>query len=72
MRIITAISSDSVKPKELDRLKTPCFSSIRFTENLNSCLEGPQFTCIQCMINNKNLESYNFFFHSSFLCVTAP
>ena len=72
MRIITAISSDSVKPKELYRLKTPCFSSIRFIENLNSCLEGPQFTCIQCMINNKNLESYNFFVHSSFLCVTAP
>ena len=43
-----------------------------FTENLYSSLERPHFTCTQCMINKKNLESYNFFAYSSFLCVTAP
>ena len=72
MRITIAISSESVKPKEVDRLKTYCFSSILFTKNLNFSLERPHFTCIQCMINNENLESYNFFAHSSFLCATAP
>ena len=65
-------SSGSVKPKELDRLNMFCFSSILFTENLNSSLERTLFTCRQCMINNKNLESYKFVAHSSFLCVTAP
>ena len=70
--ISIAISSKSVKPKELVRLNIRCSQNITFTENLYSSLERPHFTCTQCMINKKNLESYNFFACSSFLCVTAP
>ena len=67
-----AISSKNIKPKELVRLNNLCSQNITFTENLNPSLKRPHFTCTQCMINNKNLESYNFFSYSSFLCVTAP
>ena len=70
--ISIAISSKNVKPKELVRLNNLCSQNITFTENLYSSLERPHFTCTQCMINKKNLESYNFFAYSSFLCVTAP
>ena len=70
--ISIAISSKSVKPKELVGLNIRCSQNITFTENLYSSLERPHFTCTQCMINKKNLESYSFFAYSSFLCVTAP
>ena len=40
-------SPENVKPKELDRLNMFCFSSILFTENLNSSLERTLFTCRQ-------------------------
>ena len=58
--ISIAISSKNVKPKELVRLNNLCSQNITFTENLYSSLEMPHFTCTQCMINKKSLESYNF------------
>ena len=67
-----AISSENVKPKELVRLNNLCSQNIIFTENQNSSLKRPQFTCTQCMINNKNLESYNFWLTHFFLRGTDP
>ena len=70
--ISIAISSKNVKPKELVRLNNLCSQNITFTENLYSSLERPHFTCTQCMINNKNLESYKFWLPHFFLCGTDP
>ena len=70
--ISIAISSKNVKPKELVRLNNLCSQNITFTENLNPSLKRPYFTCTQCMINNKNLESYNFWLTYFFLRGTDP
>ena len=36
------------------------FKNTLYTGNLNSGLKGTDFTCTQCMINNKNLECFTF------------
>ena len=46
--------------KEKDNYLIFYFKNTLYTGNLNSGLKGTDFTCTQCMINNKNLECFTF------------
>ena len=46
--------------KEKDNYLIFYFKNTLYTGNLNSSLKGTDFTCTQCMINNKNLECFTF------------
>ena len=46
--------------KEIDNYLIFYFKNTLYTRNLNSSLKGTDFTCTQCIINNKNLECFTF------------